>query len=446
MANLGIRARLLLLLISIGLVPLVLVSLLLLQRAQDALSAQAFAQLQTIRDTKKTQVQRYFAENRSDITVLSRSAHIGTALDAFASTLSQGVRDRGQYDYFESLEYGDGFRNFMTENGHYDLMLITQEGDIVYSVLGEADLGRNVLEEPLSNTLLGGAFQQGLEEVVATDFAIYEPADGQIVSFLLAPIRLEGETLGVVILKTTPLAINNIMREHSGLGESSEAYLVGPDFLMRSDSLLDPANRNVAASLARPESGQVRTEASRRALAGESGQAIVPDYRGVSVLAAFTPLKLEYGVYALMAEIDEAEAFAPIYFLQKIMWVVGLLVLALLVITATIVATLVTRPIISLTEASVEIAAGNLEREVKAETSDELGILSNNFNRMSWWSILWNSRSSSGAATSKPGMPTSPRRPLSTRSLGLSKQPTNRADRSISWSSKGTTTAMAWWP
>ena len=55
MPNLGIRARLLLLLISIGLVPLALVSLLLLARAQDALSTQAFAQLQTIRDTKKSQ-------------------------------------------------------------------------------------------------------------------------------------------------------------------------------------------------------------------------------------------------------------------------------------------------------------------------------------------------------------------------------------------------------
>ena len=382
MPNLGIRARLLLLLIGIGLLPLALVGLLFLARAEDALSTQAFAQLQTIRDTKKTQVQRYFAENRSDIIVLSGTPHIGAALDAFASTLLQGVLDRPQYDYFESLEYGDGFRNFITEHGHYDLMLITPEGDIVYSVRGESDLTRNVLTGPLADTPLGRVFRRGLNEIVLTDFTVFEPAGGRLISFLLAPVSAHGSTVGVVVLKTTPGEINEIMLERSGMVESGEAYLVGPDFLMRSDSYLDPLNRTVTASFANPEKGAVRTEASRRALAGETGQAVLPDYRDVPVLSAFAPLVLEHGTYALIAETNETEAFAAVHELQRLMWLVGLGVLLLVLLTASIIATLVTRPIILLSDASIEIAAGNLEREVAAKGTHELGILSNNFNRM----------------------------------------------------------------
>jgi PAS domain S-box-containing protein len=382
MPTLGIRARLLVLLIGIGLVPLALVSLLLLERAQEALSTQAFAQLQTIRDTKKTQVRRYFAENRSDITVLAGTPHIGAALDAFASTLNQGVLDRAQYDYFESLEYGDGFRGFITEHGHYDLMLITPEGDIVYSVRGESDLTRNVLAEPLAETPLGRAFRLGLKRIVHTDFSVYEPAGGKLISFLLAPISSFGQTLGMVVLKTTPREINEIMRERSGMVESGEAYLVGPDFLMRSDAYLDPENRTVAASFANPGKGAVKTEASRRALAGEAGQAVLPDYRDIPVLSAYTPVFLEHGTYALIAETNETDAFAPIHELQQLMWLVGVGLLLLVLITASIIATLVTRPIILLSDASIEIAAGNLEREVAAKGTHELGILSDNFNRM----------------------------------------------------------------
>jgi PAS domain S-box-containing protein len=373
---------LLLLLISISLIPLIGVSLLLLERAQEALSIQAFAQLQTIRDTKKTHIERYFAENRSDIILLSKTPHISVALDAFASILDQGVIDQDQYDYFESLEYGEGFQSFITEYGHHDLMLVSKKGDIVYSVRGEPDLTGNLLEKPLSKTLLGQAFKQGLEKMVSTDFSIYKPSENQLIAFLLAPISLQGETLGVVVLKTTPDAINRIMQERSGMVESSEAYLVGPDFLMRSDSYLSPKNRTVKASFATPSTGAVKTEASHRALAGESGQAILSDYLGVQVLSAYTPLHLTHGTYALIAETNEAEAFKPIYELQRMMWMVGLGILLLVLLTAMIIANRITKPITSLTNASLKIAEGDLEQEVVAESTDELGTLSDNFNRM----------------------------------------------------------------
>ncbi len=114
-ASLKIRTRLILLLCVISIIPLTLVSLFLLDRAQQALSEAAYAQLETIRDTKIAQIQNYFSENRADITVLSKTSYINSALDAFSSTLSEGKLDEAQFNYYESLEFGDGFKHFITE-------------------------------------------------------------------------------------------------------------------------------------------------------------------------------------------------------------------------------------------------------------------------------------------------------------------------------------------
>jgi hypothetical protein len=40
---------------------------------------------------------------------------------------------------------------------------------------------------------------------------------------------------------------------------------------------------------------------------------VIDDYRGIPVLSAYTPLNLNFINWALLVEIDEAEAFAPIH-------------------------------------------------------------------------------------------------------------------------------------
>ncbi len=57
---------------------------------------------------------------------------------------------------------------------------------------------------------------------------------------------------------------------------------------------------------------EVDTEATREAFDGYVGKKIIKDYRGVPVLSAYTPLNLNFINWALMVEIDEAEAFAAI--------------------------------------------------------------------------------------------------------------------------------------
>jgi serine phosphatase RsbU (regulator of sigma subunit) len=379
---LNIKAKLILILLLVSLSPLAVLGWSTLNEAQKAIEEEVFDHLISVRNDKVAQIQWLFERNRADIKVLASSSHITDALDAFSSVVQNGEVIQEQFDYFESLAYGDSFRQFINEYDYYDLMLVNEGGDIVYSTKREKDFGRNVLDGPLKDSQLGRFFTQGLEKVVTTDFQLYAPSGGKVLSFLIAPIGEPGSAAGAVVLKMSNGVINKIMLERSGMGETGGSYLVGQDNLMRSDSYLDNKNRSVIASFANPKTGSVDTQATRAALAGESGRAIILDYRNELVLSAYLPIKMGDTTYALMAEIDEKEAFLPIEELQYLMAVLATLIIVAMIAAAYYLANLISRPILELTTSSILIAQGDLETEVKIRSSDELGVLSENFNSM----------------------------------------------------------------
>jgi methyl-accepting chemotaxis protein len=126
-----------------------------------------------------------------------------------------------------------------------------------------------------------------------------------------------GERVGVLAFQFSIDRLNNIMLERDGMGETGETYLVGDDGLMRSDSYLNPEERSVAASFANPETGSVNTATVQQALAGNSGEAVIENYRGQPVFSAFRAITVGGLNWALLAEVDQGEALAPVY---KLLW------------------------------------------------------------------------------------------------------------------------------
>ncbi len=379
---LNIKAKLIIVLVSVGLIPLAVVSWFSLEQSKESISNEVFNHLISVRDGKYSQIELLDRRIKADIKVLAQSSHMGAALDAFSSAVQDGQIDLDQFDYFESVEYGASFRQFIKEYGYHDLMLVSLEGDIVYSTKREPDLAQNVFDGALKDSLLARSLEFGFERAISTDFQIYAPSGSQVISFLIAPIDQGGGATGAVVLKMTNRALNEIMLERSGMGKSGEAYLVGPDNLMRSDSFLDVTNRSVSASFENPEIGRVDTASSRAALAGKTGHSIIADYRGETVLAAYLPVEFGAATYALIAEIDQAEAFSSIEKLQNLVIFLASGVALLMLISAYFIANVVTRPILSLTQSSLEIADGNLEQEIEVTRNDELGTLSDNFDKM----------------------------------------------------------------
>jgi methyl-accepting chemotaxis protein len=255
--------------------------------------------------------------------------------------------------------------------------LIDTQGNVVFTVSRESDLGANLKTGKLNDSGLAKAFREGSSRRTLVDFSWYAPSN-EAAAFLAAPLKDEnGKLVGVAAFQVALTAINKIMQERTGLGQSGETYLLGPDKRMRSDSFLDPQNRSVKASFAgNIKDNGVDTEASRAALSGQTGEKVVIDYNGNPVLSAYTPVKVGNLQWALMAEIDESEAFAAVYTLEWIMGIVGVIGVIIIVFVALWVARSLRNPIAAAVDGLKLVAQGDFTLQLEQKylkRGDEIG-------------------------------------------------------------------------
>ncbi|MGR3319441.1 MAG: methyl-accepting chemotaxis protein [Candidatus Anammoxibacter sp.] len=276
------------------------------------------------------------------------------------------------------------FQKYIEKYGYYDLFLINPDGYCFYTVAKESDYQTNFITGKYSRTNLGKLVKQVLssQQFGMVDFAPYAPSNDEPAAFIAQPVLSNGKPDIVVALQLSLGAINEIMQQRAGMGVTGETYLVGEDKLMRSDSFLDPENHSVIASFANPDKGRVDTIASREALAGKTGAKIVIDYNGNPVLSAYTPLEVAGSRWALLAEIDEAEAFASVKNLRWLIIILTVVCVAAIVTVSILFARSMSRPITVLVSAVKKIADGDFTEQVKIDREDEIGVLAKTFNHM----------------------------------------------------------------
>jgi methyl-accepting chemotaxis protein len=270
------------------------------------------------------------------------------------------------------------YADYIKRYGYYDLFLINPDGQVFYTVTHEADYQTNMINGEYADSGLGRLTRQVLksEAFDIVDFSPYGPSSGEPAAFIAQPLVHGGKIEVVVALQLSLEAINGFMTERSGMGQTGETYLVGPDKLMRSDSFLDPVNHTVKASFANPELGRVDSHAVAEALAGKSGSGIIIDYNGNRVLSAYAPLDVADLNWVLLAEIDEAEAFTAIGQIRLILVVVAVVALGAIILIALLIARGITKPIARTVNMVEELSRGNLDIRLEMDQGDEIGQMS----------------------------------------------------------------------
>ncbi|MFN1583639.1 methyl-accepting chemotaxis protein [Vibrio rotiferianus] len=243
--------------------------------------------------------------------------------------------------------FSDDFHRLLTdlnrELDFYDIFIVDEAGDVIYTVAREADYQTNLVAGAYSNSGLGDVYRavRSGKQFAAVDFAPYAPSNGDPAAFLAVPLKVEGKQW-MVATQMSIDGINQLMNLRSGMGESGETYLVGADFRMRSNSFLDPVGRTIQASFAGTVANNgVDSDAVKLALAGESGVETIIDYNGNPVVSAYSPIDMYGHRWALLSEIDVSEAEQPI---KELMTLNGI-VLFLAVIGGIGVALIVTRAV-----------------------------------------------------------------------------------------------------
>lgn len=338
----------------------------------------------------------------------------------------QAAEDGSDYTRLHA-RYHPHLRDIVGHFGFYDVYLIDADsGEIVYSVSKKIDLGTSLIDGPFADTALakvfaaanaGGEAHTAGEEhsagkahfAVLQDFAPYLPLYHGQAGFIASPIIERGKKLGVLVLQLPIDRINDIITnegswEFAGLGNSGETFIIGSDFNLRNDrrGLLQDTQAYLAdlkkagtppATLQAIEKNRtsiglhkIATATARSAIRGVYGVDVVTNYQGRQVLSAYGPLDIEGLNWGILAEMDTAEAFAPVQRLTTgILQGAGPAAIAILVLGLLVGWFFVggiARPIRRLSETVEEIGRGNFTARAQIKTGDELEAFGVAFNNL----------------------------------------------------------------
>ena len=324
------------------------------------------------------------------------------------------AKDGSRYSRIHS-QYHPPIRQFLEEFEYYDVFIADSEsGDIIYSVYKELDYTTSLKDGAYANSGIGQAFKaaNSMERngVSLIDFEPYTPSYEGAASFIASPIYDGKEKIGVLIFQMPIGRINQIMTSNEkwkdiGLGDSGETYLIGKDTKARSMSrfliedkkgFLDLMKQVGTSSdqLAQMDAKEtniglqsIETQGTKAALSGKTGYEIFNDYRDVSVLSAYTPLKIPGLNWVLMSEIDEAEAFAPVAALENDILTVAIILFVIIASIATAIgiffANSITKPITKLSDIMNNVEENSdLTIRSPIDSKDEVGMMSTSFNKM----------------------------------------------------------------
>jgi class 3 adenylate cyclase len=315
--------------------------------------------------------------------------------------------DGSQYSQLHK-RYHPIFRNIIDKFGYYDLFLIDPQGNIVYTVYKETDFTSNLTTGPYNESNLARLVRmvrraKDRNYARLIDFEAYVPSYNAPAAFIAAPIFDRAQLIGVLAVQLPVDELDRVMTgnrnwQRDGLGKTGETYLVGQDYLMRSVSRFWIETPDVYlqtlrslgvndATIERIREYQtsileqkVQTVAVEKALAGKQGTQIIRDYRNIPVLSSYAPLNIEGLDWAILSEIDLAEAYAPIYGFGNQLLISATLLMLLVTLLAMGLSYLFVQPINQLIATSRQVKAGQLDAIVSLNTEDELGELAKSFN------------------------------------------------------------------
>ncbi|WP_439887645.1 methyl-accepting chemotaxis protein [Pseudomonas sp. MBLB4123] len=338
-----LRLKLVLSYLAIGLIPVLLMAFMAYQQASQTLREQTLNTLEAVANIKQRQLLDGWQSRHNQ-------------LSSLAANLAGNYQGLDRNALISAANYDRPiFENFIETFGFRDLKLIAGDGQQIFGVQRDADAGR---DSPLAHLV-----QASLNErrALIGDLAV-NPQTGEPSQFLVAPIITEHEVIALLALELPLAPLNAVMQTRQGLGDAGETYLVGGDLRLRSDSVRVEGQRvERAAHPAAPLAGA----AIVRALQGEQGRLSEAGLDGRPALKAFVPLAFAGQRWALIAEMDQAQAFAPV---RALLW--QLLTLALLTIAAVALATwLVSRSVMrplggepsSMAALARRLAAGELQ-------------------------------------------------------------------------------------
>ncbi len=311
------------------LIPLALAAYLSYTSARDDLREHLLTDLVTERDKTAGNVLDYVKTSLADTSFLSKDPSVHALFKAlqsyygnssvldYAKSHPDAPIDTADKDFKKpAADHGPVFQRFLerfeVERGYEDVLLVVGEdtGLIMYTAKELSDLGSSLKMGPIKDTELARVWHEVVKErkPALGDFRHYEPSK-TVSAFIGVPVFKDKDDLcGVLVLRFGPKYINAIVAKAVRMGKTGDAFLVGQDGLLRSDS------RRLGDGLLKTK---VPLSAAMGAFKGKTGLGTGKSAQGEKVLTAWMPVGLsgQSGLkanfdWAAIARINSSEVYA----------------------------------------------------------------------------------------------------------------------------------------
>ncbi len=392
----SLKAKLVFAFVLVALVPVAIVGYLAFSNAGSALRKAELDRLHAAQELRIRLIHRYFRETMQMVKFLAETGPVKTAAEALVSGPGSGkepseastdVRsDQYKKMYDSALPF---FKNFLDnhpskDTGCEDILIVgAEQGSVVFTVQKRQDLGSNLRKGDLRDSGLAKLWRQVVEtrKPALVDFQPYRPIAPEA-AFIGAPVfGDQGKLVGVLAFRLSGHALQEIIRQETGDAAASKIFLVGQDF------------RVLASSEGASDEGggrRIETDYVRKALEDASGVESVMDAQGQRILRSYSHAGLneQPGLgarfeWAVVAQIAESEAFAPVRTLRRTILLAALLIGAAVAAFALLPAGAISNPIAALAAQAKQVSDGDLTVNVaEVKRSDEVSDLSRSFRIM----------------------------------------------------------------
>ncbi|MGR3175548.1 MAG: sensor histidine kinase [Candidatus Scalindua sp.] len=357
-----IKSKLIIFSLCISLIPILVLTTIFYLNARSTLKNQILRELTAIAESKRIHILSFIGETSGRVADFSTDGFIRDSL----KTISYG----GDQNYAVLSMNTHLKDNKKPLDPHITAIAVVGIDGKVVSSTNEEIIGEDVSKHDIYIKSIRNAYG---ETYVGHTYR-YSFLDEDCI-FISAPIldKHGGEKIGIIINAYDLASLNEITTNRVGMGETGEVYIVNKDKVMITESrFIEDVILNQV----------VDTEPVRRIVEYGKGAmtGIYPDYRGIPIVGASADIP-EFG-WILLAEMDIAEAFAPLKLLRNLALILCGICSAVVISVGILFSISTARPINSLKYASEKIADGDLGHRVKITRNDEIGALANSFNTM----------------------------------------------------------------
>jgi signal transduction histidine kinase len=361
-SNNSLSLKLILPLSALSVITIIIISASSYISARDTLKRSIYDRLNVASSLKDGEINQWFQSQYQDVLLLAGLDEVRESTQSLAERGDRSGLSQSSYKKLSNLfkRVGNAKPNLqeisILNTGGIILLSTNQELESKYQPLG-------------GNTTY---FTSNDTDIKPTLYR--SPITGKTAITFATPILdSKSKRIGVLSITLDLQEVDELIRERTGLGETGTTYLVGR--LERKNTLIVSKE-----SEANKYAEGVGSEAIDAATQGKNGLGLYANYAGMPVIGVYR--WLENQNFALIAEIDQKEAFAPARALARNILLIGLATTGLLLTGIYFFSRRITKPILAITDAAIQVEQGNLNHNVPVVSQDEIGVLAHTFNRM----------------------------------------------------------------